>query len=95
MKRILGVLLVLFVCFSAACRTKDTQELVKPTTIPAATTEPTKEPEPTETPAPTNTPKPTATPKPTDVPAIKDVFAEHNMKVGTCMSYHMITTKKK
>ena len=94
MKRIWGICLLILVCLVGACGTKDTQEPAAPTVVPAATqaVEPTAVP--TATPEPTGTPKPTATPKPTPLPAIKDVFAEHNMKAGTCMSYHMMTTKK-
>lgn len=91
MKRILGALLVLFVCFTAACGAKDTQKPVEPTAAPT-TTEPTKAAEPTTEAEPTKAAKPT--PKASELPAIKDVYAEHNMKAGTCMSYHMMTTKK-
>lgn len=30
----------------------------------------------------------------TKEPIIKDVYEKHNMKAGTCMSYHMMTTKE-
>ena len=95
MKWKLGLLTIFLAGMLAACGTKqEQQQPAAPTVTQAATVAPTATPEPTATPAPTNTPKPTATPKPTDVPAIKEVFAEHNMKAGTCMSYHMMTTKK-
>ena len=101
MKWKMGILIMLLSCVLTACGSKEGQNPpAEPSVTQAAkeTKTPTQVPEPTAEPTPeptaTSTPKPTATPKPTEVPAIKEIFAQHNMKAGTCMSYHMMTTKK-
>ena len=82
MKRVLTICLAacLFACCLAGCGKKATTPEATPTQ--AATEAPT--PTPTEVPSPT----PTEAPKPPEV-FLKDVFAEHGMKFGTCLTTQM------
>lgn len=95
MKWKMGILTILLaVCLAGCGAAKEKTNSVpeQPTAAPVVETVVTPEatPEPTATP----TVKPTATPKPTDTPAIKEVYGEHNMKAGTCLSYNMINTER-
>jgi len=78
MKRKLGIFLLLLACLFVACGTKTENEV--PAEQPTQATEQTAE-EVT----------PEATPAPTELPAMKEVMAQHNMKVGTCLSSYMLT----
>ena len=102
MKKNLALILIIVMIFSlVGCNTSGNNQKEPPkeetTTPTAAPTDipPTGEPEaPTATPTPTSTPTPEATPTPTPDPAegkyLKDLFAEHGMKVGTCLNMTMI-----
>ncbi len=61
-------------------------------------TAPTNTPAPTATTAPTPTDTPAPTPEPTEVPtppavALREIYAEHGLKVGTCLTTQMIGNK--
>ncbi|MBQ6104823.1 MAG: endo-1,4-beta-xylanase [Lachnospiraceae bacterium] len=83
MKKLLMLCFVLmvFVCCFAACGKKN-----------ETTPTPTEEATPTPTEEPTEEPTPTPTPEPPEA-FLKDVFAEHGMKVGTCLTTQMIGSK--
>ena len=101
MKRKLALILIVVMIFSlVGCNTTGTDQK-EPTKEETTITEAPADPTPTEAPAdPTATPTPEATitpeatPTPTPDPAegkyIKDLFAEHGMKVGTCLNMTMI-----
>ena len=85
MKKVLTlcfVLLLLMGCVAACGKKND------PTPTPTVTE--TATPTPTE--EPTEEPTPTPTPEPPEV-FLKDVFAEHGMKVGTCLTTQMISSE--
>jgi len=84
MKKTLGIVLILLTCIFAACGTKTENEI--PAEQPTQVAEQTPE---EVTPEATATPE--ATPTPTEIPAMKDIMAQHNMKVGTCLSSYMLT----
>ena len=98
MKWKMGLLTMLLAFCLAGCSAEGEKNAAPVQPTVTSTETPAPEPTNTPTPEPTDTPTPeptaTATPKPTDTPAIKEVFGQHNMKAGTCMSYHMMTTKK-
>ncbi len=77
-----------------ASNTNESVPTAAPTEEPAVTAEPTEEPTPTEEPAataePTEEPTPTAEPVPPEDLFLKDVFGQHGMKIGTCISSQMI-----
>ena len=86
MKKYLAFVLtaVIFVCCFAGCGKK--------ATAPEATPTPTQE----VTLPPTDTPTPTPSPEPVPPTVyLKDVFAEHGMKVGTCLTTQMISMQAK
>lgn len=91
MKWKMGLCTILLAVCLAGCGTKEEQ---LPVTEPTAAITEALEAVQEVTTAPTATTKPTATPKPTDTPDIKEVFGQHNMKAGTCLSYNMINSKK-
>ncbi len=85
-KMALSLIVIMLVCAFAACGKKGNQT-------------PTPTPEPTPTSAPTATPTPTEEPTPSPTPtapvvSLRDVFAEHGMKVGTCLTVNMINSEK-
>jgi len=92
MKWKLWVITMLLAVCLAGCGAKagEGNPVQEPATAPGVETEQTDVPEAEATP----TEGAIATPKPEDTPAIKDVFGEHNMKAGTCLSYHMVTTER-
>lgn len=86
MKKYLAFVLtaVIFVCCFAGCGKK--------ATAPEATPTPTQE----VTLPPTDTPTPTPSPEPVPPTVyLKDVFAAHGMKVGTCLTTQMISMAAK
>lgn len=96
MKRTLALLLTLVLAFSfIGCSSSDDN---KNDSTPSVTEAPVT----TETPADTATPEPTAEPTeeptPTPVPApevyIKDVFAAHGVKAGSCVTKAMLDNKR-
>lgn len=101
-QKLILLLTIIMICSFAGCSRSGSDETVTPSVTEAPTLAPTGEitPEPTVTEAPTATPgatptlAPTATPTPTPDPAegksLKDLFAEHGMKVGTCLNTQMI-----
>ncbi|MBP5532642.1 MAG: endo-1,4-beta-xylanase [Lachnospiraceae bacterium] len=101
-QKLILLLIAVMICTLAGCSKSGSDENVTPSVTEAPTLSPTGEitPEPTVTEAPTATPEatptlaPTATPTPTPDPAegksLKDLFAEHGMKVGTCLNTQMI-----
>ena len=101
-QKLILLLTIIMICSFAGCSRSGSDETVTPSVTEAPTLSPTGEitPEPTVTEAPTATPEatptlaPTATPTPTPDPAegksLKDLFAEHGMKVGTCLNTQMI-----
>lgn len=99
MKWKMGILTILLAicltgCGAAKEKTNSVPEQAIATPAADAVLTPETTPEATAEPTATPTVNPTATPKPTDTPAIKEVFGQHNMKAGTCMSYHMMSTQK-
>ncbi|MBQ3911395.1 MAG: hypothetical protein II694_00290, partial [Lachnospiraceae bacterium] len=90
MKRLLALLLAAVMVLSVAgCKKgNDTKQTTEPTQVVTQATEPTKAP----TEAPTATPEPESTKEPInpDDYCLKDVFAHHGMKIGTCISGNMI-----
>ena len=87
MKRILAVLLAMVMILSiAGCKKGNEEPNNNTTSAPTQAADPTKAP----TEAPTPTPEPTPEPINPDDYCLKDVFAEHGMKVGTCISGQMI-----
>ena len=101
-QKLIMLLIAIMVCSFAGCSSKNSDENVTPSVTQEPTAAPsgeiTPEPDVTEAPTatlePTPTEKPTATPTPTPDPAegkqLKDLFAEHGMKVGTCLNTQMI-----
>ena len=87
MKRILAILLAMVMILSVAgCKKGNEEPNNTPTSAPTQAADPTKAP--TDAPAPTDEPAPE--PVNPDDYCLKDVFAEHGMKVGTCISGQMI-----
>ena len=80
----LSLIAIMLVCCLAGCGKKGTQT---PTTAPTPTSAPTPTPTPTEEPTPSPTPTAPAV-------ALRDVFAAHGMKVGTCLTVNMINSEK-
>jgi len=101
-QKLIFLLIAVMICTLAGCSKSGSDENVTPSVTEAPTPAPTGEitPEPSATEAPTTTPEatptlaPTATPTPTPDPAegkqLKELFAEHGMKVGTCLNTQMI-----
>ncbi|MBO4414998.1 MAG: endo-1,4-beta-xylanase, partial [Lachnospiraceae bacterium] len=90
MKRILALFLAAVMIMSLTCCKKTT-----PVNEPAVTAAPTQdETTPaataTPTPEPTEAPTPTPEPDPLEGKYLKDLFASHGMKVGTCFTTQMI-----
>ena len=86
---ILCVLMLAVVMMFAACGKNET---TKPTEAPTATDTPSPEPTATGTPTPSPTETPTPTPSPLPDPDgiyLKDIYAEHGLKVGTCLNTMM------
>lgn len=83
MKRVLTICLAacLFACCLAGCSGKKA-------TAPEVTATPTVAETPTLTPTEVPSPTPTEAPKPPEV-FLKDLFAEHGMKFGTCLTTQM------
>ena len=98
-RKFLLILTLVFVIALAGCGNADKENAPADSTPSAAveqtTPEPSATPEISATPELTATPEPTATPTPTPVPApeihLKDVFEEHGMKLGTCLTTNMIS----
>ncbi len=94
MKWKLGLLTLLLACTMAACGAKAEQKTQRENAVTQAA-EPTQAEESaekvTEPPA-VPTAEPTPVPSPT--PALQEIFAEHNMKTGTCLNDFMIGNKK-
>ncbi len=89
MKRILAILLTVVMILSVAgCKKGNEEPNNNVTSAPTTAADPTKAP--TDAPAPTDVPEPTSEPVNPDDYCLKDVFAEHGMKVGTCISGQMI-----
>lgn len=82
-------LFILIVLIGAACGKKAELPASTPTSAPTEAPA-TATPEPTAT----STPIPTDTPTPEPLVPLREFFAEHGMKVGTCLTPKMITTKK-
>ncbi|MCQ2537150.1 MAG: endo-1,4-beta-xylanase [Lachnospiraceae bacterium] len=97
-KKILLLVAALALVMLAACGkntpVQPTEPVPTEATEPTSTPAPTATPEPTATSTPTPTPEPTATPTPEPLIALKDVFAEHGMKCGTCVTGQMLNTPK-
>jgi len=89
-KGILTILLAVCVAGCGTAKQENNSEPQQTTPTPVAEVSLTATPEPTAEP----TTAPTETSVPTETPAIKEVFGQHNMKAGTCMSYYMMTTPK-
>lgn len=85
-KGLITLLLVLCMAGCGAAEEEKNSPAQQPTETPAAeaTLAPETEAEGTEA----------STEVLPETPAIKEVFGEHNMKAGTCLSYHMINTPK-
>ncbi|MCQ2507129.1 MAG: hypothetical protein MJ113_08200, partial [Lachnospiraceae bacterium] len=108
MKKLVPFLLVLMMAvLFAGCGNEEKKDIVpsntpeisgSETNVPENTSTPTPTIEPTATTKPTATPKPTATstPTPLSMPdkTLKEVFAEHGMKVGTCIGTNMTNNAK-
>ena len=94
-KWLVCLLAMLMLVAVAACGAQEETPEITPTAAPTSTATPTVTPSPEPTSTPTPTPRPTATPTPTPLPepeiALKDVFAEYDLKVGTCLSDYMIS----
>ena len=94
-KWLVCLLAMLMLVAVAACGAQEETPEITPTAAPTSTVTPTVTPSPEPTSTPTPTPRPTATPTPTPLPepeiALKDVFAEYDLKVGTCLSDYMIS----
>ena len=101
MKKLFAVLLVAVMVLSfAGCSEKNTEPTnstitdvpATPEATPteAVTPEPTAEVTPTEAPTEAPTATPTPTPDPIEGMSLIDLFAEHGMKVGTCLNSQMI-----
>ena len=101
MKKLFAVLLVAVMVLSfAGCSEKNTEPTnstitdvpATPEATPteAVTPEPTSEVTPTEAPTEAPTATPTPTPDPIEGMSLIDLFAEHGMKVGTCLNSQMI-----
>nr|MCR5428711.1 endo-1,4-beta-xylanase [Lachnospiraceae bacterium] len=90
MKRLLALLLAAVMVLSVAgCKKgNDTKQTSEPTQAVTQAAEPTKAP--TEAPTATPEPEPTKEPINPDDYCLKDVFAQHGMKIGTCISGNMI-----
>ena len=94
MKRLLALLLAAVMVLSVAgCKKgNDTKQTGEPTQVVTQAADPTKAP----TDAPVTTQEPTEEPTPSPEPinpddyCLKDVFAQHGMKIGTCISGNMI-----
>ena len=91
----IGIVAALFVFIMTACANPTTgnQTEINETNVveqeATVTPVPEKEAEPTKEP----TQAPTVTPTPTPDSGIKDVFAEHGLKAGTCLNDFMISNK--
>lgn len=79
---ILCTALLVLMCGIIGCGKKDNTSTVTPTV----------EATPTATEAPTATPTPSPVPTPPEV-YLRELFAEHGMKVGTCLTTQMINNK--
>ena len=100
MKRTISILLAIIMIVSlAGCKGKEqgaggtqnpTAEPTQNTAAPTAEVTPTEEASPTEEATPTEEPAPTEPAAPPEDLFLKDVFAEHGMKIGTCISPQMI-----
>lgn len=106
MKKSLALILMVVLIFSlVGCNSSGTDQKDSPTitvtpegdtdTAPteAASADITPTAEPTEapaTPTPTAEATPTPTPNPLEGKYLKDLFAEHGMKVGTCLNMQMV-----
>ena len=87
MKRILAILLAMIMILSVAgCKKGNEEPNNTPTAAPTQAADPTKAPTDAPTPTDESAPEPV---NPDDY-CLKDVFAEHGMKVGTCISGQMI-----
>lgn len=89
-KRIVLILAAVLLIGCIAGCTKRSEKETTPTPTPTETVTAT----PTEEPSPTPTPTPSPTPTPPEV-ILKDIFAEHGMKVGTCLTTQMINSPVK
>lgn len=90
------ICLLLVLCLAGCKGKNDVNDNAVPTEDVQPTPEPTAIPEPTATPepTPTNVPTPTETPlEAISTTSLKDMFAERNMKVGTCLTTAMINDK--
>ena len=106
MKKNLALLLIVVMIFSlSGCNSSGTDQNASPTVTESVKEDPETTPtdavadvtptaEPTEAPAtPTPTeavPTATPTPDPVEGKSLKDLFAEHGMKVGTCLNMQMV-----
>lgn len=96
MKKRLYLILICLIAIALIGCNKKTDEPATPTSAPTEAVAPTDTPAPTDEPAaPTPTDEPVVTEEPAELPdlenlALKDIFAEHGLKVGTCLSPVML-----
>ena len=94
-KKIVLFLMVLsLIAVLAACGKNNETKEPEATSTPAPTATSTPSPEPTATSTPSPSPTETPSPTPTSLPDpdgiyLKDIYAEHGLKVGTCLTTMM------